>query len=190
MGKENRSMKGMAKRFKRMDDDLWPTFRDSKKNTTWITTPLWFFNTDPVFPSVSVFCVSASAKSQDLDQYMEISEFFNAMKEVYPNLTDNELQMLWRYVDSHLVVKIWQIWRWELHVGRNPWCSRFGTLAPVNVMYLIDWCPWGICCFDKCCLGLYLRYMIYVIYFVSIINSLSLSKGYKVKVDRRTITFR
>jgi len=30
---------------------------------------------------------------------MEISEFVNAMKEVNANLTDNELQMLWRYID-------------------------------------------------------------------------------------------
>ncbi|CAL1173770.1 unnamed protein product [Cladocopium goreaui] len=55
MGRENRTMKGMARRFKRMDDDL--------------------------------------------DHYMEISEFVNAMKEVNANLTDNELQMLWRYID-------------------------------------------------------------------------------------------
>eukprot|EP00435_Cladocopium_sp_Y103_P037812 s1510_g10.t1 len=55
MGRENRTMKGMARRFKRMDDDL--------------------------------------------DHYMEISEFVNAMKEVNANLTDDELQMLWRYID-------------------------------------------------------------------------------------------
>ena len=81
-----------------------------------------------------MFCVSASAKSQDLDQYMEISEFFNAMKEVYPNLTDNELQMLWRYVDSHLTENLANLvlifgrkYDWKSSMFENPWCSRFGT---------------------------------------------------------------
>ena len=70
------------------------------------TTSLWWFMGIPICFSFSVVCVLALCFClgffQDLDQYMEISEFFNAMKEVYPNLTDNELQMLWRYIDSNL----------------------------------------------------------------------------------------
>ncbi|CAK9065499.1 Calcyphosin (Calcyphosine) [Durusdinium trenchii] len=55
MSRENRSLKGMARRFKRMDDDL--------------------------------------------NNYMEFSEFINAMNELYQGLSDQELQSLWRYVD-------------------------------------------------------------------------------------------
>lgn len=46
--------------------------------------------------------------------------------------------------------KIWQIWCWflgESMIGRAP-CLKIPGVhgsAPVNVMYLIDRCPWGIC---------------------------------------------
>lgn len=42
------------------------------------------------------------ATDEDLDNYMDFGEFVNAMNELYPNLSESELQLLWRHVDRSL----------------------------------------------------------------------------------------
>lgn len=155
-------MKGMAKRFKRMDDDLWPTFRDSKK--------------------------TRHESRLHCDSLIRIQFFLQFQCFVFLLLQSLRIWInTWRFLNSSMPWKkftqtlqtmncrcsgatLTATWWWKSGksgaessmVGRNPWCSRFGTCQ-------CDRCPWGICCFDECCLGLYLWYMIYasILYLLS-----------------------
>lgn len=142
MGKENRSMKGMAKRFKRMDDDLWPTFRDSKK-TRHESRPhcdslirIQFFLQFQCF----VFLLLQSLRIwintwRFLNSSMPWKKFIQTLQTMNCRCSGATLTATWWRKSGKSGAE-------SSIFGRNPWCSR---LAPVNVMYLIDRCPWGIC---------------------------------------------